>query len=231
MTTYDLYVESGPMKRKTMVHVPAIAGCTARGDTTDAALEATPDAIHAFLRFLARHGERISPTAPFRTRVAEHQTQGTFLGNGAIFIAPDLEPLADRDARLALTRLAALHAELRRVTRGLTAKQLAATPKAGRPIVAILAHIVGAEGGYLRQVSGASRLHREVEQALIDPHDALDRLHELESARLDAMSSRERSEMVMRGQSRWTARCALRRMLEHAWEHYVEIAARTGTTP
>jgi hypothetical protein len=87
------------------------------------------------------------------------------------------------------------------------------------------------EGGYLRGVSGASAVQRQVEQGRMDPLDGLDQLLELETARLDAMSDGERSEVVMRGQSPWTARSAVRNMLEHAWEHYVEIAERLGKQP
>ena len=228
MKTYDFYVESGPMRRKTMVHVPALAGCIARGDTTDAALEATPEAIRAYLRFLARHGEGIAPTAAFKTRVVEHQTEGPWLGQGLIFIETDLEPLSARDAAAMLARLGRIHAGLRELTADMTAKQLDAAPKTGRPVRRILEHIVGAEGSYLREVTGASRLAREVSEGSVGAHDALDRLLEMETARVKSMSARERSEMVMRGQARWTARSALRRMLEHPWEHYVEIAERTG---
>ncbi len=72
MKTYDLYLDSGPMKKKTYVHVPQLLGCIARGDTSDAAVEHSPDAIRAFLAFCARAGERVDPGAAFRARVAEH---------------------------------------------------------------------------------------------------------------------------------------------------------------
>ncbi len=169
MKTYDLYVESGPMKRTTMVHVPALAGCIARGETTDAALEATPEAIRAYVRFLAHHGERLAAKAAFTTRVVEHQTEGQWLGNGSIFIETDLEPLSAREAEAMLARLGRIHAGLRDLTSGMTAKQLDESPKAGRPIRRILEHVVGAEGGYLREVTGASRLAREVRERLVDP--------------------------------------------------------------
>ena len=74
MTTYDLYLESGPRRRKTMVHVLDLLGCVAVGPTTDDAIAATPEAIRAYRRFLCRHGEDIDPDAPFDTRVAEHIT-------------------------------------------------------------------------------------------------------------------------------------------------------------
>ena len=59
-TTYALYLESGPQRRKTMVHALDLLGCVAVGPTTDAALAATPAAIRAYLRFLARHGEPLA---------------------------------------------------------------------------------------------------------------------------------------------------------------------------
>lgn len=41
MTTYDLYPESAPGRRKTMVHVLALLGCVAVGPTSEEALAAT----------------------------------------------------------------------------------------------------------------------------------------------------------------------------------------------
>jgi predicted RNase H-like HicB family nuclease len=89
--TYGLFLESGPKRRKTMVHVPGLLGCSANGPTTEAALEATPDAIRRFLGFLAERGESFDPEAPFRTRIVEHVTESIWLGNGdpTIVFAPD----------------------------------------------------------------------------------------------------------------------------------------------
>lgn len=65
MATYRLFLESGPRRRKTMVHVPDLLSCVAVGPTTEEALTATPAAIRAFLHFLRRHGEPVDPDAPF----------------------------------------------------------------------------------------------------------------------------------------------------------------------
>ena len=54
---FDLYLESGPQHRKTWVFIPGLPGCTVRGLTTDAALEAVPAAILERLDFLRLHGE------------------------------------------------------------------------------------------------------------------------------------------------------------------------------
>lgn len=224
---YKLYLDSGPKMKKTMVHVPELAGCTARGATTQAAIEATPDAIRAYLRFITRHGERADPKASFKTNVAEHITTGQWPGNGAGFLAPDTAPLTTRDIGVLTKRLAGLHADLRTLTGSLTTKQLDAIPAKGRPIRRILSHIC-AEGAYLRGVTGASRIQRLVDKGQLDANDALDHLLALEIERLQAMPEDERSTVIMRGQSPWTARAAVRRMLEHGWEHYSEIAMRLG---
>src|SRR5947209_12693512 len=63
-----------------MVHVLELLGCDANGKTMDEALAATPDAIRAYLTYLARHGEAVDPGTAFRTRVAERLTEGDYLG-------------------------------------------------------------------------------------------------------------------------------------------------------
>ncbi len=62
MTTYDLYRESGPLRRKTMVHVLDLPGCVAVGPTTEEAIAATSEAIRTYRRFLRRHGAECSST-------------------------------------------------------------------------------------------------------------------------------------------------------------------------
>ena len=228
MKTYGLHLESGPMRKKTMVHVPALPGCIAQGPTTEAALEAAPEGIRRFLRFLARPGERVDPDADFRTKVVEHITKGVFLGNGIVFVATDVAPLSKRDIDSAMQRLSWIHDDLKTLVGGLSAKKLDTAPSTGRPVRRILTHMAGAEGAYLRGLSGVSRMQREMEQGQLDPLDALDRLLEMERARLDGMADDERSAVVQRGQSQWTVRHALRRMLEHGWEHYCEVATRLG---
>ena len=68
MQTYKLYLESGPKKKKTMVHVLDLVGCIAKGPTTDEALNRTPEAIRAYLRFLKRHARPDSSFEPVAWR-------------------------------------------------------------------------------------------------------------------------------------------------------------------
>ena len=228
MKTYDLYAESGPKMMKTVVHVPALLGCVNGGDTTQQALDAAPDAIRAYLRFLADAGERVDPQAAFKTRLANHDTSGGFLGSA--WIETDMEPLPKREGDALMRRLEAMHGELRRVAGKLTAKRLDAKPAKGRPIRQILRHLL-AEGAYLRRISGVSRLQADAEKGLIDPLDALDRMYALEVERLSTMDDEERAAIIPRGQFTWSARRATRSMLEHCWEHYVEIFVRLGKHP
>jgi uncharacterized damage-inducible protein DinB len=49
-----------------------------------------------------------------------------------------------------------------------------------------------------------------------------------EVAYLRALTPAERERPIVRWQQIWTARKAMRRMLEHEWEHLVELAERVG---
>jgi hypothetical protein len=51
---------------------------------------------------------------------------------------------------------------------------------------------------------------------------------QLSGARLEALTEAERTQPVPHGQVTWTARRALRRTLEHEWEHWLEISRRLG---
>ena len=65
--TYDLYLESGPCCRKTMVHVLTLPDRVAVGPTTDGAIATTPEVIRAHRGFLRGHGKDIDQDAPFDT--------------------------------------------------------------------------------------------------------------------------------------------------------------------
>ncbi len=234
MPEYALYVESGPRRRKTMVHVLDLLGCIAQGATTEEALEATPEAIRAYLRFLRRHGAAVEPEAAVTTTIAAHIMEGSWIGQGdpAVGFPPDFETLRAEDLAVYLRRLDWLWSDLLESVRGLSRQQLVAQPEGGgRSIDAILKHLAGAHGTYLRYLVGKvddlPAASRAVEEA--DPESvtlALAHLGRVCVVRLEALTEAERSRAVPHGQLTWTARRALRRMLEHAWEHLSEISRR-----
>ena len=233
MSTYLLYVESGPKRRKTQVHVLDLLGCTVNGPTTDAALAATPDAIRACLRFLQRHGEAVDPQAPFTTPVALHVMEGQWLGNGDPDggFPPDFQPLAIEEQRVYLPRLTWLGAELLDAVHGLSRDQMLAKPTSGgRPIYDILVHVTGAEYAYFQspvsKPEGLSVALKAVQQGPESMPSALPLFWQLAGSRLEAMGEADRTRFVQHGVRTWTARRAVRRMLEHAWEHLQEIRIR-----
>jgi predicted RNase H-like HicB family nuclease len=69
---FELYLESRPQHRKTCVFVPGLPGCTARGPTTEAAIENTRAAIIERPDFLRRHGERVADPDPIELVLADH---------------------------------------------------------------------------------------------------------------------------------------------------------------
>ena len=238
MQTYALYLESGPKRRKTMAHALDLLGCVAVGPTTDAALAATPDAIRAYLRFLARHGESLAsdaPEAPFETRVVEHITEGAWLGNGSPYLVfePDLDPVSEEEIERYTNRLRWLLDELATWAAAQTPEQLNATPaEGGRSARAILLHVLGAQGGYLAAALGSapgfSALAGAAERGERDLPDALRRSAEMAAARVYATTAAERAAVRELPAGPRTLRKALRRMLEHAWEHLAELGRRPG---
>lgn len=236
MSTYALYLESGPRRRKTMVHVLDLLGCVAVGPTTEDALAATPDAIRAYRRFLRRHGEATDAEAPIETRVVEHITEGDWLGNGSPYLVfgPDLEPVTDAEIETFLGRFHGLREELAAWAATQSDAQLDVSPAAGRAARAILLHVLGATGGYLSAALGSApgfgRIHGAAERGEISLADALRRTAALADERVRATTAEERAAVRELLAGRRTLRKALRRMLEHDWEHLAELSRRPGGT-
>lgn len=230
-TTYRLYLESGPKRRKTLVHVPELLGCVATGATTDAALAATPDAIRAFGAFLVRHGEQFTPDEPFETQVVEHITEGDWLGNGSPYIhfSADLEPLNSGEICQYLDRVRWLHGDIADWLER-HADVDAAPPEGARATRAIGLHVLGATGTYLAAALGGapgfSRLHTLAERGEVSLADALRQAADLVAARVFTTTEEERAAVRQLLSGSYTLRKALRRTLEHAWEHLAELARR-----
>lgn len=238
LPTYRLYLESGPRRRKTMVHVLDLLGCVAVGPTTEAALAATPEAIGGYRRFLHRHGEPVDPDAAFEMRVIEHVTEGEWLGNGSPYVVfgPDLDPVSDAEVELFLHRFHGLREELATWAAACTDEQFDARPVGGgRTARAILLHVLGPTGGYLAAALGSapgfSRVVSAAERGELGLPEALRRIDALAAERARATTPEERAAVRERPRERRTLRKALRRMLEHDWEHLAELSRRPGGPP
>jgi hypothetical protein len=236
MTIYALYLESGPRRKTTMAHVLELLGCFAFARTTEAAVEAAPAAIVAYLRYLQRHGEPCDPEAPFATELAEHVMEGPWLGYGnpAPGFGPDFDPLSVQEQHIFLQRLDWMRADLLDLLRDLPVEQVVAQPQSGRSLYRIGEHVVDAQYSYLRAaLAKLSDLLPVLRALREDPGrlvPTLDQAWSITRARIESMTDAERRQMVRRGQVIWTARRMMRRMLEHEWEHLQEIATRLETS-
>lgn len=234
MKTYFLYLESGPKKKKTMVHVLDLLGCIAKGPTTEDAIAATPDAIRIFLRFLKHHGEKVDPDAPFNTKVAEHVMQGQWLGYGdpALVFQPDLDPLETKDIHVYVQRLEWTRAEVVKRVSGLTHAQLEAEPPSkGRLIRAMLEHMLESEHIYLSslgKIEGLPSPGTILRKREGDLLHWMSRVRQAAIERIWSLTPEERTNPVEHWKQTWTARKVVRRMLEHEWEHLIELSERLG---
>jgi predicted RNase H-like HicB family nuclease len=216
-----------------MVHVLDLLGCTAQGPTTESALEAAPPAIGAYLAFLQRHGVAVDPRAGFSTVIAGHVMEGSWLGYGdpAPGFAPDFQPLSVEDLETYLQRMDWMQADLLHLLRDIPPGKLAAQPESGgRSMIGILEHTAESNCVYLRyqvgKVDGLSEALKAVHPQADDLPVALARLWKIIRERLEALTPEERQQRVPHGQVTWTAPRALRRMLEHTWEHVQELSHR-----
>jgi uncharacterized damage-inducible protein DinB/predicted RNase H-like HicB family nuclease len=228
VTTYALYAESGPQRKKTLVHVLDLLGCVVQADTTDEAIAAAPDTIRAYLRYLRRHGENVDPNEKIETRLAEHNTEGLFSGQ-----APwpqDFKPLAPAALARYVRWLDWSRADLLALVNGIDDKGLRAKPAKGRSLRDILLHVLDADKSYVYGLVGPLK-------TMGDPTNAADRgdldlrvaLREARAAAIDRLTSltpAERRNVRKAGQSTYSAHRVIRRMLEHEWEHRREIATR-----
>jgi uncharacterized damage-inducible protein DinB len=225
---YALYLESGPQKKTTLVHVLELLGCVAIGRTSDDAALASPDAIRAYRHFLDRHGEKLDARPKIETRIAEHKTEGLFSGQ-AIW-PQDLKPLAPAALARYLRWLDWSREDLLALVEKIDDKGLRAKPPKGRSLREILLHVLDADKAYVYGLVGPLKTMGEPTNAAdrgdLDLRIALQEARAAAIDRLKTLTPAERARVRKAGQSTVSAHRMIRRMLEHEWEHRREIAAR-----
>lgn len=236
MDNYALYLESGPKMRTTMVHVIDLLGCIATGHTTEEALAATPSAIRTFKEFTSLCGERVDPHSDFSTIVAQHVTQGPWIGYGdpESGFQPDFEPLEPNDLAIGIRRVKCMHQEMMESLSRLTPSEMLAVPVNGhRPLYDILLHATEAQTHYLTYLVGKIDAFKPARAALASEPEKMQssyaKFNLILLDRFSNLSSEERAMAVPHGKVIWTARRGLRRLLEHNWEHLMEIRTRLAT--
>lgn len=232
MAVYGCALESGPKRRKTMVHVPSLFGCVANGPTTDAALAATPHAISAFRRLMRRAREDVSADDAVELRIDEHITDGKMLGDGSPYISFsfDAAPLLPEERDLALGRLSAMTELLADWTDHREARSETAAPTGARTDREILLHIIGAQGASLAYALGSARgygpIRTRAEKGDLPMAVALREAMALTGTILRGASAEQRAAVRELPSGRYTLRKAVRHLLEHEWEHLRELNRR-----
>lgn len=234
MVVYDLYLESGPKRRKTMVHVPDLLGCVANGPPTEAALDATPEVIRAYRRFLARIGEPVVADDAVDLTVVEHVTDGQWLGEGSPYIIfnCDLKAVTDDDIELTERRLTGMLGELATWADGQPDERLDFEPGAGRTARDVLLHVIGAQGPALSIALGSApgfgAIHGAAKRGERPLPVALAETAVLAASQLRATTDHQRAYRREMSSGSYTLRKSMRRMLEHTWEHLAELNRRPG---
>lgn len=229
MAEYALYLESGP--KKTFVHVLELLGCVTSGATAEEAVQFAPYAIRTYLRFLKKHGELIDPEAGFTTTLAEHVTRDSTSSQPTALFQPDYEPMTTAEVETFVKRLEWLRQDLLSLIDSLTPQQMRQEPdEKSRPVQKVLQHLVEQEyetlSTYLGPITPVVEAINHMQAGEISPLDTLRQTHQAMATRLRAMSADERTSTRYQGNQTWTARIMFRRMLEHNWQHRIELSTR-----
>jgi predicted RNase H-like HicB family nuclease len=232
---YEVYLESGPQHRRTWGFAPSLPGCTWTAPTSEAAIEAAPAAIGERLDFLRRHGEPVAP-GPIEVVVADHIIERKVLGFGQQSFPSDADPLTPAELAGHLRWVEWSREELVAALRAQSAP-LSEKPEPGRAAATIATHVAEAEWAYvaalLSSPPGRSAAIAALEAALNGLWDRLAAALAAEraplAARLAEMTPDEMSRVIEKdGRLRWSARRTFRRLLEHEWEHTLELRARVA---
>lgn len=230
---YALYLESGPKHRKTMAHVFDLLGCTATGPTTAEAIDAAPASIARFRSFLAEHREATDLSEPIEVHVAEHVTEGSWLGNGdpGQGFTPDFARLSLH----AIKRHLRVYGYLQDSFASIAAERSRdwldeAPPGSSWTNRRLLEHVVEAEYEYVRcslgHLEGLRKAFRDLNREGGDPAASMAFAYEAIRDRMSSLSPEDLELRVQRGAKTWTVARTFRRILEHRWEHFIQLSDR-----
>lgn len=235
MTAYEVYLELGEGGAR-MAHVLTLPGCIVRAGSREAALAALPDAVRAYHAWLREHSEAApDPPEPLTFDVAATQGGMSLFERGgrAALFDPDRAPLSRADLERHLQIAAYSRADLPALVGSLPAAVLdwKATAEA-MSIREILRHLGNTEEWYVSRLVDPATLPPEWAD---DARLPLPRFLAMERrtvvARLRRLTDDELAALHMPTQwaphpgEEWTARKALRRLVEHEQEHLGHIRA------
>jgi hypothetical protein len=149
------------------------------------------------------------------------------MDSSLITFDPDLKPATPRDIETYAARFLAMRDVLASWVATQSAKQLDAKPGGGRPARKIILHVM--YPGYLGALPDMSAVMTAAERGDIPLAEALRRFGAAVGDKLRATTPAQRREVRRSSPERVrTLRKAIRRTLEHDWEHLAELARRPG---
>jgi len=254
---YSVFLEINPDGR-TLAHVLELAGCISRADSRQEALQRLPGLIHEYHAWLRGHGEATpAEDVAIDLQIAgESSGYGPFdPGNAAALLPDDPQPVARDELEYYLALAAYGRADLL----GLLCRETpAALGTDGSPLPElpddlldwqpaphsfslrrVLRHIGNAEEWYVSRLVSPETLPAEWEHdedlpllqfLAMERRTAVDRLRRLTDDELSRVVYP--SQWTDHPEEPWTARKALRRLIEHEREHTAQVreilAARRG---
>ena len=223
-TRIDVYLERGT--KRTFAGALDWPGWCRHGADDSEALAALLDYAPKYASILA--GTRLGFVAPIDLRQLSvvERLPGTATTD---FGAPAVPPSIDRERLCTPAEVGRFEKILRagwrafdRAVAAARGKRLATGPRGGgRPLDAIVAHVIDADGAYLRGVGWKPTAAAEPTERLVATRDAI-------LAALRASAAGEIPERGPRGGTRWTARYFVRRVAWHVMAHVWEIERRVA---
>ncbi len=239
MTRYDVYLEVGD-GGVSMAHVLQLPGCAAGGVSLDDALANVVTAIADYYDWLGRHND---PSLNSRSAITIEMAEitrglGPFQkGDKAALFGPDREPLSREELETCLRYADYSRLDLLDLTRALSEETFDWKPGPDDPqahdamtIREILRHVGNAEEWFASRLVHPDRLPvqwRDDDQLPIFAFLAMERrtvttlLRELTDEEREAITYPDW--LTDHPDEPWTARKALRRLLEHEREHTCHI--------
>lgn len=228
---HDVYLEVDK-SGLCMAHVLDLPGCFVRAANEEAALTALPPAIRAYHDWLVRHGETVpeaSPPGSLRLRVvAASRGFGPFRrGDIAALFEPERQPMTRQEMKRYLRLADYTRADLLALVRPLSKalREWRPHPEAMN-IRQILRHIGNSEQWYVSRLVDPETLPPQWENdadmpifkfLAMERSTVVDRLHRLTDEELANVVFP--AHFTDHPDEPWTARKALRRLLEHEREH------------
>jgi hypothetical protein len=224
-TPLDVYLECGA--KRTFAAALDWPGWCRQGPTETDALAALIAYGPRYASILA--GTRLGFVAPkdLAQLVVVERLPGTATTD---FGAPGVAPTADRDRSCSAAELKRFEKILRagwrafdQAVRAARGKTLATGPRGGgRSLEAMVAHVIGADAGYLTAVGWKAPKAAKPAQQLAATREAI-------LAALEASATGEIPPQGPRGGARWSARYFVRRVAWHVMAHVWEIERRAAT--